>query len=71
MVHRATERVTPFIEENGKLMFNIWARSSGGKKGEAVANQGRQSENRFTALAEREEDVENPNSGFSWRDEIF
>jgi hypothetical protein len=72
MVHKTTGRVTPIVEENGKFMFNIWVRSSGGKKGETAANQGKRSENRFCRVGlRRREDRENPNSGFSWRGEIF
>ena len=64
--NKQTGSVTPIIEENGKYVFNIWIKQN------SVSSQkpgvGRANENRFAALAEREEPRE---SGFSWRDEIF
>ena len=71
MEHKKPGRITPIVEERGKLMFNVWVRSSGGKKGGTAANHRKRSESRFAALAEQGEDEESPNAGLSRRGEIF
>ena len=69
-VLEATGRATPIVEDNGELLFNIRARTPGGKKGDTAATQGDRSDKRFAALAEKDEEG-SARQDFSWRDDTF